>query len=113
VLSHIVQKETPTNYEGAIAAGSNKAIITYFEACWITSYSTAYPADSAIVTEELEIVTSDVFDNFSPYAANYNLLETDNTVTSLDTAAAVKRSIRFANTSALGSSGGGSGPFGA
>lgn len=37
-----------------------QSIITIYECCWITSYSTSYPADSSIVTETVDISVTDV-----------------------------------------------------
>ena len=39
-----------------------KALITYFEGCWMTSYSTDFSSDTAIVQEQVEIIVTDVTD---------------------------------------------------
>ncbi len=44
-----------------------KALLTYYEACWMTSYSTSFTADTAIVQETCEISCSDIIDGKSNY----------------------------------------------
>jgi hypothetical protein len=46
---------------------ANYAVITYFECCWINSYSVSYPGDSAIVLEDCSATATDVTDGFSIY----------------------------------------------
>jgi hypothetical protein len=38
------------------------ALVTIFEACWLNSYSSDFPAEGTAVAESVEIVASDVFD---------------------------------------------------
>lgn len=45
----------------------NFAMITYYEACWINSYSVSFPSDSAIVMEDCSATATDVTDGFSLY----------------------------------------------
>jgi hypothetical protein len=50
------------------AEQSHKAIITYFEACWMTSISGANPsADSSLMTQSISAAAQDVHDLFSTY----------------------------------------------
>lgn len=54
-------KETPattTNF---------KSLITFFEGCWMTSYSTDFSSDTALVQEQVEIIVTDVNDGSSIY----------------------------------------------
>ena len=44
-----------------------KALFTFFEACWLESYSVSYSADSALVAENSSIKASDVIDGVSIY----------------------------------------------
>jgi len=74
---------------------SSRAIVTFFEACWINSYGVSYPADSALVNEDLSITVSDVLDNASENADKYSALAKDNVFTSIDTGTGGKRSERF------------------
>jgi len=43
----------------------NFAMVTFFEACWINSYSVSFPSDSAIVMEDCAATATDVTDGFS------------------------------------------------
>jgi len=47
--------------------GVNKAVLTFYEACWITSYSASFPSDSTIIAETVDISVSDVVDGASIY----------------------------------------------
>jgi hypothetical protein len=98
VLSHLADSEASSNLKGlqSTSGDSAKAIITYFEACWLTSYNSSYPADSAIVNEDIEIIVSDVLDNASGY--NYSELLFDNDMSSIDKSSDIKRSIRYSKT---------------
>lgn len=40
----------------------NLACLTYFEACWLNSYSVSFPSDSAIVVEDAAATCTDVTD---------------------------------------------------
>jgi hypothetical protein len=44
-----------------------KALITFFEGCWIQSYSTDYSADTAIIQEQVDIIVTDITDSSSTY----------------------------------------------
>ena len=45
----------------------HSAMITFFEACWLTSYSNSFEKDTGIVMEESEAMISDVHDGQSVY----------------------------------------------
>ena len=47
-----------TSYDGS----GIYAVVTLFEACWITSYQTAYPAEGNAVSESVSITCTDVLD---------------------------------------------------
>jgi hypothetical protein len=50
------------------ASGGNiNALITVYEACWLSSYSASYPNDQTPVAENVEITVSDVLDGRSVY----------------------------------------------
>jgi len=52
----------------AYADQTHKAIITYFEACWMTSISGANPsADSSLMAQSISAAAQDVHDLFSTY----------------------------------------------
>lgn len=44
-----------------------KALFTFYEGCWLNSYSASFPSDSAIVAENSSITVTDVIDGFSQY----------------------------------------------
>jgi hypothetical protein len=50
-----------------LATNAIKALFTYYEGCWINSYSSSYPADSAIVAENTSITVTDIIDGVSQY----------------------------------------------
>jgi hypothetical protein len=56
----------PNGYKDAKTEESTslkfKALITYFEGCWMTSYNTSFSSDTAIVQESVEIMVTDVYD---------------------------------------------------
>ena len=54
---------------------SVKCILTWYEGCWITSYTVSYPSDSTIVTENVDISVTDVTDG--AHQGKYN--DGDNT----------------------------------
>lgn len=54
-----------TNNEGGLNNLGNPglyAIVTVYEGCWMTDYSTGYQVEQAAVTENCTIIVSDVFD---------------------------------------------------
>jgi hypothetical protein len=44
-----------------------KALFTFFEGCWINSYSASFTSDSALVAENTSVTVTDVIDGFSSY----------------------------------------------
>ena len=48
-------------------AGKVKALFTYFEGCWINSYSASFTSDAAIVAENSSVTVTDIIDGFSQY----------------------------------------------
>lgn len=44
-----------------------KALFTFYEGCWINSYSTSFTADAAIVAENTSVTVTDVIDGYSNY----------------------------------------------
>jgi len=47
--------------------GTNEALLTFFEACWIESYSANYAADAAMISEDVGIKATDIIDGTSTY----------------------------------------------
>lgn len=95
VLSHLVNALSQfADTTSKVTGDDSNAIVTFFEACWINSYSASYPADSAIVNEDLDIAVSDVLDNVTANSVLYDNLTKDNTYTSIQDSRDPK-SIRF------------------
>jgi len=56
------------NVDGDIAPlGGAKALFTFFEGCWLNSYSASFTADAAIVAENGSVTVTDVLDGQSDY----------------------------------------------
>lgn len=69
ILSDIAENRTAPNVKSVPYPGNQtvRALITFFEGCWMTSYSTDYTADTAMVQENVEITVTDVTDGSSIY----------------------------------------------
>jgi hypothetical protein len=77
IKSELVFSELATSDRGtwAVPGGpllasdlsGNYALITYFEGCWINSYSVSFPGDSAIVLEDCSVTATDVTDGVHVY----------------------------------------------
>ena len=46
--------------EGKAGGNTERAVITYYEACWISDFSVSYAADTALVQETVTINVSDI-----------------------------------------------------
>lgn len=66
VMSALASKDADSNLPLS-SDGHNKALITIYEACWMTSLGASYSADASIVTESVSIIVSDVLDGISTY----------------------------------------------
>lgn len=73
VFSEIVATNDLDGATGAKAAtntdgfSSAKALFTYYEGCWLNSYSASYTADAAIVAENGSVTVTDIIDGLSQY----------------------------------------------
>lgn len=57
--------------------GVLRALLTFYEACWMTSYNWSFTSDTSLVQENCEITCSDIIDGSSNYqttvdTGNYN-----------------------------------------
>lgn len=74
VFSQLAAAETGVEAAvSAIASGARPdrpalAIVTFFEACWLTDYSTSYELGTAAVAENGTVVVTDVVDGKSIYS---------------------------------------------
>jgi len=68
VFSRIASQEAAQPKLVAPASdGVNDAILTFFEACWMESYSATFSADSAMIAEDVSVKATDVIDGTSTY----------------------------------------------
>lgn len=51
--------------QGVDVGNGARALLTYFEACWLNSYSASYTSDAAIVTENGSVTVTDIVDGLS------------------------------------------------
>ena len=54
-----------------------KALLTFYEACWMTSYSWSFTSDTSLVQENCEISCSDIIDGKSNYQQYVQAFSTD------------------------------------
>lgn len=47
--------------------GSARALFTYYEGCWLNTYSASYTSDAAVVAENSSVTVTDVIDGLSQY----------------------------------------------
>jgi hypothetical protein len=74
VFSELVANVDKSQYTGGLGVatasdGVSIAVITYFVACWLESYSVSFPSDSAIVVEDAGAKATDVTDGIHGYGA--------------------------------------------
>jgi hypothetical protein len=53
--------------DGTNVPSNAKALFTYYEGCWLNSYSASYTADAAIVAENGSVTVTDIIDGLSQY----------------------------------------------
>jgi len=80
--------------EGDFVADSVRALVTYYEGCWMESYSASYSADAAIVAENSSVKVTDIIDGVSTYGEFI-----DTGLAPVDASAGSGTSIRFAGNS--------------
>lgn len=52
---------------GLLNGGSIKALFTFYEGCWLNSYSASFTSDAAMVAENSSVTVTDIIDGFSNY----------------------------------------------
>jgi hypothetical protein len=68
ILSTLTENATASGTKDLTISGQTvKALITIFEGCWMTSWSTEFTSDAAMVQENVEIIVTDVVDADSTY----------------------------------------------
>lgn len=94
VFSRIASEETVSPKLVAQASdGTNDALLTFYEACWMESYSATFSADSAMIAEDVGIQATDVIDGTSTYGD----LASDAESTGNNPVSDSSSSIRFSN----------------
>lgn len=73
-----------------------KALFTYFEGCWMNSYSASFTSDAAIVAENSSVTVTDIIDGVSQYG---EFIDTGLSPTSANGRAGAGYSLRFASNS--------------
>lgn len=103
VFSEIASNQDLDSATGAIDAAVQpqgagfltpvKALFTFYEGCWIQSYSASYTSDAAIVAENSTVLVTDVIDGISQYG---EFVDTGLAPIGLNGAAGAGYSLRFA-----------------
>jgi len=57
----------PNTKTVALPGGNVKALITFFEGCWMTSWSSEFTSEAAMVQENVEMIVTDITDGSSTY----------------------------------------------
>ncbi len=73
-----------------------KALLTFFEGCWMNSYSASFTSDAAMVAENSSVTVTDIIDGISQYG---EFIDTGLAPTSSNGGPGKGFSIRFANNS--------------
>ena len=74
------------------------ALLTFFEGCWMNSYSASFTSDAAMVAENSSVTVTDIIDGISQYG---EFIDTGLAPTSANGAAGAGYSLRFAANSNL------------
>lgn len=77
-----------------------KALLTFYEGCWINSYSASFSSDSALVAENSSVTVTDIIDGVSQYG---EFIESGLAPVSANGAAGKGYSLRFAGNSNVAS----------
>jgi hypothetical protein len=68
VFSRLADADANTgNVKDATSNQTNKALFTYYEACWMTDWGQEYSSDEAMITEDVSATCTDVIDGSSTY----------------------------------------------
>jgi len=78
--------------------GVNEALLTFFEACWMESYSATFSSDSALISEDVGVKVTDIIDGSSTYGE----LAADGDSTGNSPFADAGSSVRYSNSGGVG-----------
>lgn len=84
----------PTGADNPIV--TPKALLTFFEGCWLNSYSASFTSDAAMVAENSSVTVTDIIDGISQYG---EFIDTGLAPTSANGGPGKGFSLRFANNS--------------
>jgi hypothetical protein len=65
--SAVKSAAVPGNMPDNLLTNSIKALFTFYEGCWINSFSSSFTSDAAIVAENTSITVTDIIDGVSSY----------------------------------------------
>lgn len=57
----------PNTKTVSLPGGNVQALITFFEGCWMTSWSSEFTSEAAMVQENVEMIVTDITDGSSTY----------------------------------------------
>jgi len=66
-LTNALVSNATTQPTGAGFLTSVKALFTFYEGCWLNSYSASFTSDAAIVAENSSVTVTDILDGLSQY----------------------------------------------
>ncbi len=68
-LNTVGPNQSPNAIPAPVApvAGTARALFTFYEGCWLNSYSASYTSDAAIVAENGSVTVTDIIDGYSQY----------------------------------------------
>lgn len=81
---------------GSLVTNSVRFLATFFEGCWLNSYSASYTSDAAIVAENSSVTVTDILDGVSQYG---EFIDTGLAPLGVDGMAGQGASLRFAGGS--------------
>lgn len=84
----------PTSADNPIV--TPRALLTFFEGCWLNSYSASFTSDSAMVAENSSVTVTDIIDGVSQYG---EFIDTGLAPVSANGGPGKGFSLRFANNS--------------
>lgn len=68
VFSELTENASAPNTKTVSLPGGNaQALVTFFEACWMNSWSSEFTSDAAMVQENVEMTVTDITDAASTY----------------------------------------------
>lgn len=67
VFSRIATEENVPKLVVQSTDNVNEALLTFYEACWMTSWSSELSSDAALIQESVDIMATDIIDGTSTY----------------------------------------------